>query len=121
MANKTVWVGCKLPSGLILDVDGPGGQVDLEKRVVLNGTNSAMVGGIVDPNSGGYGLTEVDGEFFENWLQSHRDYAPVKAGLIFQVANEGDAKKEARARAKVDNGLGGAVPDQSGVQAADKK
>lgn len=103
----TVTVGCKLPNGLHLDHNG--------KRVTLNGTNS---GNLI----GGHGLTVVDKDFFDAWLAGHKDYAPVKAGLIFAHANENNARAEAKEKEKNKSGLEGLDPEKPapGIKKADK-
>lgn len=125
---NTVFVGCKLPSGLYLDRADteatPGIAPDESQRVMLNGTSSVTDrSGLILPYSGGYGVTEVDADFFNDWMARHKDYPPVKNGLIFVVDKEADARKEARGRAGVQNGFEGANPDKPGpgVEKADKK
>lgn len=117
MAKNTVFVACKLPGGLYLDTAAaeqtPGLAPDPTQRVLLAGTNSVTDrSGLILPGSGGYGVTEVDADFFADWMARHKDYAPVKAGLIFETAREGDTKREARGRAKVPNGTEGVDPDK---------
>jgi hypothetical protein len=119
MASKnTVFVGCKLPNGLHLDsadADAtPGMAPDEANRVTLNGTNSLYVNGILMPSSTGYGLTEVDADFFNDWMARHQDFPPVKQGLIFAVNKEGDAAKEAKSRADVKSGFEGSDPSKPG-------
>ena len=92
-------VGCKLPQGLHLDHAG--------KRVTLNGTNSTEI-------IGGHGLTLVDKEFFDAWYDAHRDYAPVKQGLIFAHDKEASVKAEAREKASHKSGFEGINPDKPG-------
>ena len=85
-----VTVGCKLPNGIHLDHMG--------KRVTLNGSNSSSL-------IGGHGLTEgVDKEFWDAWLADHKDFDPVKQGLIF--AHEKDANTKAEAKEKTNTKTG---------------
>lgn len=126
MAGKTVFVGCKLPSGLFLDTKAadstPGEAPDETQRVMLNGTGSTYQGGILVPGSHGYGVTEVDADFMNDWMARHKDFPAVKNGLIFIVQSEQDARKEAESRAKVQSGTEGVNPDKPapGVTKAEK-
>lgn len=126
-----VVVGCKLPQGLYIDAptqrveDGnknliETGERDLDRRVLLNGTNSTAVAGadgIIRHANGGYGITVLEGdaaELFKDWMARMRDFAPVKKGFIFEVPTEADAKKEGISRAKHRNGMEGLDPDKPG-------
>jgi hypothetical protein len=92
----TVTVGCKLPHGLHLDLNG--------KRVTLLGTNSSAV-------IGGHGITEnVDKEFFEKWMSLNKESAAVKAGLIFAHERAGNAQAEAKEKKENKNGFEGLDP-----------
>jgi len=66
----TVKVGCKIPNGIVANVDG--------SKVTLNGSNSSAL-------VNGFGITEVDKEFFEAWLERHKDLKMVKRELVFAV------------------------------------
>lgn len=83
-SRNIVVVQNKLPWGLdiFLDQDGIDEQSGKgikvprpETRVRLNGANSSNV-------IGGYGLTEVDADYWAAWLKSHGNYAPIKSGVI---------------------------------------
>lgn len=88
--GATVTVGCKLPHGIHMDVDG--------KRVTLAGANASQV-------IGGHGITEnVDKEHFEKWLSMHKESPMVKNGLVF--AHEKAANTSAQANASVENPSG---------------
>jgi hypothetical protein len=94
----TITVGCKLPHGLIIEVDG--------HAVTLNGKNSSNV-------IGGYGLTEgVDKDFFGKWMSANRDSAAVKNGLIFAQDRADSARSEAKERKGVKNGTEGIDPNK---------
>lgn len=87
---STVTIGCRLPSGLILEV----GDVSVE----LNGQRQAQENSpIVILNADMYGTTEVDAEYWEAFVaRVGKDFAPLKSGAIFEAKNE----KEAKAKAK---------------------
>lgn len=88
MPNITV--GCKLPAGVIIKSGN--------KSVQLNGANSARV-------IGGYGLTQVDKDFFESWKKEYANYGPLKNGLIFDQASQSSAESQAKEQSVVKSGL----------------
>lgn len=105
-----VTVGCKLPNGLVLDVDGA-------QSIALNGANSSSV-------IGGYGLTEnVDKAVFEKWLEQHKDQPYVKNELVFAQAKTNSAESKAKENADVKSGLEGLPQDNPapGVTKSDGK
>lgn len=94
----TVTVGCKLPHGIHMDLDG--------KRVTLNGSNSSNV-------IGGHGITEnVDKEFFDKWVAQRKDSPMVKNGLVFAHERSGNAQAEAKEKAKTKTGFEGLDQDK---------
>lgn len=140
----TVWVCCKLPSGLYIhnsDVeevehdDGSKSRVATNsERYLLNGPAAQRrleSGGKVigeAPNVvGGFGLTEVPRAFWDRWWAENADikhggkakrcYAPIAAGLIFAKPKEKDARAQAREMKDVRSGFEPLVPpdvDRSG-------
>jgi hypothetical protein len=107
--SSTVTVGCKLPSGLVLELDG--------KTVELNGANSSNI-------IGGYGLTEgVDAEFFKQWMEKHEGMAFVRNELVFAQAKTADAKAEAVEKSAEQTGLEALNPDAlpKGIEAVTQK
>jgi len=94
--SPTVVVGCKLPNGIILDVDG--------KRITLNGANTTHI-------IGGYGLTTVDAAFFAAWLKAHAESPLVKKNIIFAQEKEVNAKAQAAETREVETGLEPIAPD----------
>lgn len=95
---EVVTVGCKLPNGLLIDVDG--------KVVHLLGANSSNV-------IGGYGLTEnVDKDYFEKWLKQHANQRYVKGEMLFAQAKTNSAQSKASENAGVKTGLEGLPQDK---------
>ena len=107
----TVIVGCKLPSGLTLEIVEPGkddaGKIGTMprpagKRIHLNGANSlrreASALGVPMLAEYPFGITRVDEDFWKQWLARHQDFDFVKNGMIFAVQDEKAAKSEARDR-----------------------
>lgn len=103
-SRNVISVGCKLPSGMHLDIRQIGEPTE---RVTLKGINSLTEGAIIRPaQRGGYAITEnVPKEFFERWLELNKDHAAVKNNLIFahiQIASVRDMGEE---RSELVNGF----------------
>lgn len=83
--TQYVTVACKLPAGLTLD----DGAAEGGRTVTLRGFNhpDAQFGVGLTPN--------VDKEFFDAWLARHKDFPPVKKGLVYAY----DKAEMAQARA----------------------
>lgn len=88
--SKMVVVGCKLPHGLHLDHGG--------RRVTINGANSSRL-------VGGYGFTEIDREFWEAWLEGHKEYPPVVHGLVYAQTDAKSAESKADEQAGILSGF----------------
>ncbi|WP_041867495.1 hypothetical protein [Sodalis glossinidius] len=83
---KHVTVGCKLPNGLVFEVEG--------LTVTLNG-NRQEAGHV----TGGYGLTQVDKVFFDAWLAIHAQQPYIKNGVVFAQSIQNSARSQAREQA----------------------
>lgn len=106
--SKTVTVGCKLPNGLILELNG--------QTVEVNGSTSSRV-------IGGHGITyDVDAEFFDAWMEANEDRAMVRNGFIFAHDKAADTKAEAAEKENNATGLEAVDPDapNAGVTKADE-
>jgi len=80
-SGDVVYVGCKLPNGLLLQVGN--------EAVELAGANASEI-------VGGYGVTPVSRDFWEAWAAEHRSYEPLKSGLLFMQDKQDDAKAQAK-------------------------
>ncbi|EFE94002.1 hypothetical protein [Serratia odorifera] len=89
---EQVTVGCKLPNGLVLNVQG--------KQVKINGCRSKEARII-----GGYGLTAVDKELWEAWLKIHAEQPYVKNGVIFAQDNGNSVRSQAKEQENIKSGL----------------
>ena len=89
----TITIGCRLPSGLILDL----GIVNATS-VELAGQRQAQARSPIILLSGeDYGTTEVDASFWDAFkLRVGPDFEPIKSGAIFEAKNEKDAKAIAK-------------------------
>lgn len=96
-----VIVGCKIPSGLIMELiePAPANQIMPKlaqgKRVVLPGAHSRIAAG-TNPVDLPPTLTPVDAEFAEAWFKRNKDLSFVQSGLVFIETKQSDA--EARAK-----------------------
>lgn len=122
VAGDTVSVGCKLPAGLHADLTAPATIMKtpqgehalagpLLQRVFFRGSApqrklDAAGAAYAHPSViGGYGIThDVPKDFWERWIADNKDYAPVKAGLIFALAGD-KAKGRAKEQAEIKSGL----------------
>lgn len=103
-----VTVGCKLPNGLHLDVQG--------KRATLNGANSSRI-------VGGYGLTQVDKDLWDAWVKAYADSTLVKNHLVFAQGTDASAASKAEEQSEVKSGFERLQPGKgvlAEVQTADK-
>lgn len=105
--GDVVFVGCKLPNGLLLQVG--------HEAVEIAGANSSEL-------VGGYGLTPVPKDFWEAWVAEHRSYEPLRNDLIFVQGKKDDAKAQAKEQAET-KGIEGVNPDKPspGAKKADDK
>ncbi len=100
MSKNTVTVGCKLPNGLVIEVD--------DRSAVLNGANSSEI-------IGGHGITEhVDADLFREWMKRHADRDMVKNGFVFAHEKGKNTKAEAQEKAGNKTRLEPIVPDNKG-------
>lgn len=102
MANKII-VGCKLPHGLTVSVNGV--------TVTFNGASQGL--GVITPCSvNGSGITrEVDLDWFAAFLKAYADAPFVKKELIYQIKSEAAVQGETSDRKKVKTGMEQIVPD----------
>lgn len=110
MAAKTVFVGCRLPHGLILDH-----PLDPSKKVELSGLNKATIIGAT------HAITEVDGEFWDAWKTVHADFPALKSGAIFEAKSAADVGAKAKEVAKEATGFEAMPQEAQGVKPADKE
>ena len=88
MSTEKVTVACKLPNGHILHLFP--GQPN-ERAVKLNGANTSRI-------VGGFGLTQVDKDFWDAWLKQNGTLDFVTAGMVFSVKSEREAEAESKNR-----------------------
>jgi len=74
---KLLTIGCKLPNGIILEVNN--------QQVTLNGLNKTTIIGAT------YASTSVDEEFWKAWKAQNATFSALKNGAIFEASNAGEA------------------------------
>ena len=109
MAKNTVLIGCKLPNGIILQH-----PFNPRETVEINGLNKPTIIGAT------YVTTEVDADFWANWLAVHEDYAPIASGAIFVAKNAERLEAIAREQVSRKTGFEGMDQNAGGVQATDQ-
>lgn len=95
-------VACKLPNGLIIEHQG--------KRQELKGANTSEL-------INGFGVTAMDADLYNAWLGAHKEFPPVKNGLIFAQASESSIKSQTREHEAVETGSEGIDPENPGKKA----
>src|SRR6185312_11914688 len=82
-SRNTIVVGCKLPNGLQTRLYTSGTDA-MNQRVPIPASNWVKLNGANTSNVvGGYGLTEVDSDYWEKWYEQNKDAPYVKNHLIF--------------------------------------
>lgn len=111
-----VYVGCKLPNGLWMELLKPHPQEkstvpnpQTGPRVELKGANSAKIE-LVNPAELRYGVTLVDEDFAKAWFEANKDAPYVKEGQVFMVASEAAARSEIKDRTNDARTLTGLEP-----------
>lgn len=102
--TDVVYVGCKLPHGLVLELVQPGkdwNPMPRGDRVTLKGANNVRDPGLMGGSQPEhpFSLTAVNRSFWEQWLKANSELAFVKNGQIFAVDERGTASN-AKSRAK---------------------
>lgn len=114
-SGETVVVACKLPNGLHLRLDKmqDGQTIQMADRVTLNGPN--MPNALV---AGGYAMTRVPKEFWDEWVKQNPDFQPfvAKPPLVYAQPSEQGAQSQAREQAAATSGLERLDPGRPGAK-----
>ncbi len=91
--TATVIIGCKLPSGLTIEVgiDKNGNKSERYQAVTLAGPTREGNRILGNP----YGFTTVDKALWEEWVRTHEDLPYVRRKLIFVQADMSRAQAQA--------------------------
>ncbi len=122
-----VTVACKLPHGLILELEEEfkdkepvmgGGFREVKrwrkngKAVVVNGARLPFNAPYSPNVQEGVGLTfGVDADFFAEWLKQKKDYPPVALGMIYAETSTEKAIDHAREMSALKSGFEPIDPD----------
>lgn len=92
--SKTVIVGCKIPTGLVLQLRDEANPSQVKAQVVLQGTVIDMAPYV---RENAVGITEVDADFWEAWENwaIRTEFAPYAKGFVFSASKAADIKAEA--------------------------
>lgn len=89
----------------------------VKKDVVINGNNADLIGKMKgELHSGGYGLTSIPREEWEEIKKQYGKWGPIKSGLMF-ASDEASVDADIKAKAGLKNGYEPLQRDAiSGVQ-----
>lgn len=113
--TETVIVGCKLPQGLLLEVDGITVRVNGSARYNMPRPNKKHLQLGVNVHASD-GLTTLDRGFWEKWCEAHKDYGPLVNGHIYSSATMNKAKTMAEKTADAKTGFEPLDPNKPGGQ-----
>lgn len=106
---EMVMIGCKMPSGVILDLDrydSDPAHPTRPVRVILGPARVTLKGNRVplgqpDPAVGGYVFTQVPADFWNEWVKRNVGSPLLADKLLLAPAKPGDAPALARDHAAV--------------------
>lgn len=104
--SEFVIIGSRLPHGLSLHVQGD------DRQVVVNGLNSAKIIGAT------YVTTEVDKDFWDVWVEEHKDFEALKNKALFVAKSDASAAKIAEEVKQEKTGFEPLSPEAMGVEKA---
>ncbi|WP_258561851.1 hypothetical protein [Salmonella bongori] len=113
---EMVSVGCKLPNGLQVTLDG--------KTVILNGAASTALRGLDGAiPEGAFGVTQVEKDFMDKFIAIYHDAAYIQNNAVFIQKDERSVKAQGKDLEKSKTGLEGLDPENPapGVKKADTK
>jgi hypothetical protein len=120
-SRNTVTVACRLTHGLHIQLHEKGQTQDgapimqpKGERVFLRGANTSKI-------INGVGLTEVDADFWNEWLKQNTRFDPVKSGGIFAQGTRQNAIAQAEEMASEKTGFEPINPDKPGEKLNDRR
>lgn len=118
--RKLLTIGCKLPSGLLMQIGNP--QDAGYREVKLNGANQGEYRGrneqgkiFHSTTEQGFGLTKVDSEFWGEWQKRYAVNARkwLKDGVLFVAEDADEARGKAADQSEVATGFEQLNPDKT--------
>lgn len=80
--SKSIVIGCRLPNGIILDLNN--------NTVEIAGLNKAVIIGA------DHVTTEIDADFWDAWKAKNSGFAPLVSGSLFEAKSQGEASAKAK-------------------------
>lgn len=113
--SATVFVGCKFPNGMVLEIGSPE-EKETYQRIILNGSSTARIAMVAGD---AFGITEVPRPFWDSW---HKKYKHVHAmwfreGRLFCADDLASAQAIGVERCAVLTGLEPLRPDDATAKA----
>lgn len=115
-STVTVYIGCKLSQGLVMELAEPGFVLDKDgkpvitrqpapvgERVILKGSNSLRTDRRAAQGTHLYAITPVPRDFWNAWYAKYKDAEFVRKGFVFlasDAAQPDTALRDAQAAAK---------------------
>lgn len=117
--KSTIIVCCKLPNGILLEL-GSEETGDHESVKLAGSAHYQMPSDtrkFKNPEllDGGYSITIVDKDFWDAWEAKHKNFVPLRRGLIFTSANRNEAQAQSRDNAENKTDLEQVKPKSFGV------
>ena len=83
----TVTIACSLPGGLVLSLpDAVALGLDPYASVTLNGA-APTLSGLSGGDNAGVGFTEVDADFWSQWIAAYATNPIITSGSIWEVSS----------------------------------
>lgn len=117
-----IWVGCKLPHGIILELFEDAAPAPnlagvsplmfkppaTKAKVTLKGANSIVndhtLRGLAQPVYP-FGITAVPKDFWDEWIERNKDFDFIKDGFVFALDRERDVIAEGKRRESERTGI----------------
>lgn len=122
--NGTVVVALNQPQGIIFRLfRGEGDTRSEYKRVKINGNAEGLIGSLDAAKlpRGGYGLTTIDAQ---DWNEIKKQYGMLPLftnGLIFAASSVNNAQAQAKEQSEVKSGYEPIDPEREALTSPDKK
>jgi hypothetical protein len=88
--SGTVIIGCRLPSGILLEL------ANGQKFELAGQRQTQERSPVILLTADDYGITEVDADFWTQWKKEYAGFQPLTSGAIFEAKNDKDAKAIAK-------------------------
>lgn len=98
----TLSVACKLPNGLQMDLKMPDGST---KTVILAGSAVKWGAAPVDGGTGYAITTNVDADFYEEWMKRNASLKLVRENFIFALPKAGEVRAKSHELSGLKTGM----------------